>query len=211
MHTATEVGGDYFDFGVSEDNSLAVAVGDATGHGTSAGIMVAVMKGLFSTLGGDPDLTQFFSQCHRILRQMNLENMLMALTLLHLQQGRARALAAAMPPVYVFRAASRKLETIPVGGMFLGASIDLPFEEIAFQLWPDDTVLLMTDGLTDLLNEKDEALDFPRVLECFEKSAALAPRQIIECLVALGDEWRSGRPQNDDITLIVIRRKLGRQ
>jgi serine phosphatase RsbU (regulator of sigma subunit) len=207
MHPATEVGGDYFDFGESKDGSLVVAVGDATGHGTRAGIMVAVMKGLFSTLGEDPDLNSFFSHCNRILRKMNLENMLMAMTLIHLQAGRARASAAAMPPVFIFRSASGKVETIPVGGMFLGSCIDLPYDETSFQLAPGDVILLMTDGLTDLHNPADETLDFPRVLECFEKAAALPPRAIIEHLISLADEWRRSRPQNDDITLVVIRMK----
>ena len=207
MHPATEVGGDYFDFGESKDGSLVVAVGDATGHGTRAGIMVAVMKGLFSTLGEDPDLKGFLSQCDRILRNMNLESMLMAMTLIHLQQGRARASVAAMPPVFLFRSASGKVETIPVGGMFLGSCISLPYEEVSFDLSPGDVILLMTDGLVELHNPNDEMLDFPRVLECFEKAAALPPRVIIERLVALADDWRQGRPQNDDISLVVIRMK----
>lgn len=169
--------------------------------------MVAVMKGLFSTLGGDPDLTNFLVQCNRILRNMNLQNMLMALTLLHLQKGRARACAAAMPPIFIFRAESGRVETVPVGGMFLGSSIDLPYEETAFRLSTGDVLLLMTDGLTDLHDAQDETLDFPRVLECFEKSGKLPPKAIIDHLIALGDEWRGVHPQNDDITLIVIRMK----
>lgn len=207
MHPATEVGGDYFDFGESKDGSLVVAIGDATGHGTRAGIMVAVMKGLFSTLGEDPDLTGFLSQCDRILRNMNLENMLMAMTLIHLQGGRARASVAAMPPVFLFRSASGKVEAIPVGGMFLGSCISLPYDEVSFHLSPGDVILLMTDGLVELHNPNDEMLDFPRVLECFEKAATLPPREIIKRLIALADEWRQGRPQNDDISLVVIRMK----
>jgi sigma-B regulation protein RsbU (phosphoserine phosphatase) len=91
--------------------------------------------------------------------------------------------------------------------MFLGSCIDLPYDETSFQLAPGDVILLMTDGLTDLHNPADETLDFPRVLECFEKAAALPPRAIIEHLISLADEWRRSRPQNDDITLVVIRMK----
>jgi serine phosphatase RsbU (regulator of sigma subunit) len=207
MHTATEVGGDYFDFSLSEDGSLAVAVGDATGHGTRAGIMVAVMKGLFSTLGSHPDLTRFFHQCNRILCTMNLGNMLMAMTLLHLHKGRARAAAAAMPPVYVFRSASGRVETIEVGGMFLGSDLDLPYDERSFHLSPGDVVLLMTDGLAEVLNAHDEILDYRRVVECFEKAAALPPREIISRLVTEAEAWRQGHPQHDDITLVIIRMK----
>jgi phosphoserine phosphatase RsbU/P len=152
-------------------------------------------------------LTHFFAQCNRILRKMNLENMLMAMTLLHLQKGCARASAAAMPPVFLFRSASGRVETVTTGGMFLGSSIDLPYEETAFQLFPGDVMLLMTDGLTDLHNANDETLDYQRVLGCFANAATLEPKAIIERLVALGDGWRQNHPQNDDITLVVIRMK----
>jgi len=207
MRTASEVGGDYFDFGYSDDGALNVAVGDATGHGTRAGIMVAIMKGLFSTIGGDCDPTRFFTQCNRILCNMNLENMLMAMTLVHLRRGWARLSVAAMPPVLLFRSATGRVETVPIGGMFLGAPIDIPYEEAVLQISPGDVLLLMTDGLADLLNAKDENLDYPRVLECFEKSATLPPKAIIDNLLAQADEWRGSNPQQDDITLIVIRMK----
>jgi len=207
MRTASEVGGDYYDFGFSEDGALTVAVGDATGHGTRAGIMVAIMKGLFSSIGGESDPTRFFLRCNTILRKMNLENMLMAMTLVHLRDERARASAAAMPPVLHFRSASGKVETVPVGGTFLGAPIDLPYEEAAFQFSAGDVLLLMTDGLAEVLNAEDETLDYPRVRDCFEKAATLPPSAIIESLLAQGDAWRGNYPQHDDITLIVIRRK----
>ena len=46
LKTATEVGGDYYDFSEEADGTLTVAIGDATGHGLRAGIMVAVAKSL---------------------------------------------------------------------------------------------------------------------------------------------------------------------
>ncbi len=207
MRTASEVGGDYYDFGFSEDGALTVAVGDATGHGMRAGIMVAIMKGLFSTIGCGSDPKHFFVRCNRILRKMNLENMLMAMTLVRLKGGRARTSAAAMPPALLFRSASHQVETITVGGMFLGAGIDLPYEEAVFHFSPGDILLLMTDGLPELLNAEDETLDYPRVLESFEKVATLRPKDIIDNLLARGDEWRGNLPQHDDITLIAIRMK----
>ena len=48
MRTATEVGGDYYDFRLTPDGALVAAVGDATGHGATAGTMVTVVKSLFS-------------------------------------------------------------------------------------------------------------------------------------------------------------------
>ncbi len=62
MKTATEVGGDYYDFKVAADGTLNIALGDATGHGMQAGTMVTLMKGLFSADPGRMDITSFFRQ-----------------------------------------------------------------------------------------------------------------------------------------------------
>jgi hypothetical protein len=59
MRTASEVGGDYYDFHLGEDGMLTIAVGDATGHGLKAGTMVSVVKGLFVSLSYHPDIPTF--------------------------------------------------------------------------------------------------------------------------------------------------------
>ena len=61
MKTATEVGGDYYDFYLAEDGTLTVAIGDATGHGMQAGTMVASAKSLFRALGGGSDISRFLN------------------------------------------------------------------------------------------------------------------------------------------------------
>ena len=55
MKTATEVGGDYYDFHISGNNILTAVLGDATGHGMNAGMMVSVSKGLFQNLARQPE------------------------------------------------------------------------------------------------------------------------------------------------------------
>src|SRR5262245_9957749 len=72
MKTATEVGGDYYDFHLGEDGTLTVAVGDATGHGLKAGTMVTAVKSLFDTLACHPDIPHIFERLSRTLKRMNL-------------------------------------------------------------------------------------------------------------------------------------------
>ena len=56
MKTATEVGGDYYDFHVGVDGTLTIVLGDATGHGMRAGTMVTSAKSLFNSYGANPDI-----------------------------------------------------------------------------------------------------------------------------------------------------------
>ncbi len=207
MHTATEVGGDYFDFRSGTDGTLVVALGDATGHGTRAGIMVAVMKGLFSALGGTADIPDFFRGCHRIIRLMKLDNMMMAMTVLHLRNGQVRVAAAAMPPLLIYRAADSSVETLSLRGIFLGAGIELPFDEETFTVCSGDVLLLMTDGLPDLINERGELFELHRVRQCLAENGHDSPQDIVEHLVTEARAWRGEQAQNDDITLIAIRVK----
>ncbi len=84
MKTATEVGGDYYDFHLADNGSLTVAIGDATGHGMKAGTMVASIKSLFGTYDEGLDIPQFFSKCSSIIKGMKLGNLYMAMLLIRI-------------------------------------------------------------------------------------------------------------------------------
>lgn len=85
MRTASEVGGDYYDFLLDQDDTLTVAVGDATGHGMKAGTLVAVIKGLVHQLRSG-ELPRVFETISGVIRSMNLGNLYMSLTLLRIRQ-----------------------------------------------------------------------------------------------------------------------------
>ncbi|HPR62686.1 MAG TPA: two-component regulator propeller domain-containing protein [Thermoanaerobaculia bacterium] len=205
MQTASEVGGDYYDFHVCEDGSLTVAIGDATGHGTRSGIMVAIMKGLFSTLRGKTNLLEFMQQTNILLKTMRLENMWMALTLLRYKDGNVNLTSAGMPPVLIYKAAKETVTELLVEGMLLGVDFPVPHRDENFHLDPGDTILLMTDGFAELYSDEEEILDYPRAIRIFEEVADQSPGQIIEHLVNAGDEWRKERHQEDDITFVVLK------
>jgi serine phosphatase RsbU (regulator of sigma subunit) len=203
---ATEVGGDYYDFHLAKDGTLTIAIGDATGHGMKAGIMVATMKSLFTAAPFAADLVEFFHQSSRVLKQMNLGNLYMAMTLLRLKDDHLQVAGAGMPPLLIHRAASGSVEEILMRTMPLGAPAGFLYEQKSVPLFAGDTVLMMTDGYAELFNDKDEMLDYPSVTEYFEKAASHSPAGIIEHLLSAGEKWRQGRSQHDDITFVVLQK-----
>lgn len=205
MKTATEVGGDYYDYFVSEDETLTLAIGDATGHGMKAGIMVSIIKSLFISDSGKTDLSVFFQKGTHIIKQMNLGNLFMALMLVRVKDGRMTASSAGMPPILIYRKATDSVEDITLKGMPLGAVESFSYETIETDLAPGDTVLLMSDGLPELFNESNEILDYPLIVESFRRAGRESPEQIIRTLLSTGDNWRGDRKQEDDITLVVLR------
>src|SRR5207244_1146758 len=118
--TATEVGGDYYDFHVAPNGVLSVTIGDATGHGAKAGTMVTVIKTLFSGYSGEVSPAQFLHGAAETVKRMELGRMAMALLLARLEGGRMTVASAGMPPAYVHRHASGEVEEITIGATPLG-------------------------------------------------------------------------------------------
>lgn len=207
METATEVGGDYYDFHLARDGSLTVAIGDAIGHGMKAGIMVATMKSLFTALGGESEIPLFLNHTNRIINRMKMVNMYMAVQLLNIRDSKMSFSAAAMPPILIYRAKTKQVEEYLIEGLLLGTDLKFNYQLMEVELLQGDTILLMTDGLPESLNESDDMFGYTRVKELFAEAGNLPADAIIEFLVSAGVKWRAGRQQDDDITLLVLRLK----
>ncbi len=205
MFTATEVGGDYYDFDLSGDGTLTVAVGDATGHGLKAGTLVTATKSLFKALDGEAELPDALGRFGRALTRMNLRQLSLALMLARFKAGRLRLAVAGMPPVLVHRAASDQVESVIVEGMPLGSLTEFPYRQSELGLDSGDTVLMMSDGFPERLNHNDEMLGYDKVREAFARAAATAPQTIIDRLVADGEAWAGGKPAVDDTTFVVLK------
>ncbi len=206
MQTATEVGGDYYDFHLGEDGALTLAIGDATGHGARAGTMVTVVKSLFSAAAARLEPSRFLDEAAHAVRRMDLGRMAMALTLVRLHGSSLTVSAAGMPPLLLHRARTRHVEEVVIEGMPLGGlAFDYQERQLAFE--PGDTVLLMTDGFPELVNAAGDPLGYARAEACFAAAAAKAPEEIVADLLRAADEWTSGGTPNDDITFLVVRHR----
>jgi sigma-B regulation protein RsbU (phosphoserine phosphatase) len=206
MKTATEVGGDYYDFHVGADGALTIAIGDATGHGLKAGTVVAATKGLFKHLAGQADLVATLAQTSRALKQMNLRSLFMALTLVKLNGERLQCSVAGMPPILIYRAATQTIEEIPLRGAPLGGLSSYNYRQAELTLAVNDVALLLSDGLPERFNAAGEMFGYERVQELLLAHASAAPQNILERLLQASDEWAAGKLADDDMTLLALRR-----
>lgn len=205
MKTASEVGGDYYDFHLGEDGTLTIAVGDATGHGLKAGTMVTATKSLFDTLAYHPDITHIFDRLSRTLKRMNLRGLFMAMMIVKLRDNQLSASIAGMPPLLIFRATSGEVEEIAIRGIPLGGLSNYQYQQREVALACGDVVLLMSDGLPERFNAQQEMLDYAPIKQIFAEVHSLPSREIIQQLVALGERWADGQAQDDDITFVVVK------
>src|SRR5215475_5421627 len=207
MKTATEVGGDYYDFHVGADGTLTIAIGDATGHGLKAGTVVAATKSLFNHLAGQPDLVATLDQASRALKQMNLRSLFMALTLVKLKGDRLQCGVAGMPPILIYRAATGTIEEVPLRGAPLGGLSSYDYRRAELTLALNDTLLLLSDGLPERFNAAGAMFGYEAIKELLLAHASAPPQMIVERLLQAGDEWAAGNPAGDDMTFVALRRK----
>ncbi|MCK6626615.1 MAG: response regulator [Anaerolineae bacterium] len=211
--TASEVGGDYYDFFPQPNGKLFVAIGDATGHGVGSGLMVAMTKAsLMAT--EEAELTDLIKKINRVLtridlgRQLNMS--LMVLELVPSSNGNltVRASGGGIPPIYVLRPGGIAEEVL-ISGLPLGVMEEASYTLTEFTLNPPDTMLLMSDGLPETFNSKRELLGFKQLKSALHQFdvTRLSAEQILEQVMAVGDDWAAGYPLQDDVTLVTMKVK----
>ncbi len=205
MVTAAEVGGDYYDYLQAEDGALTVVVGDASGHGSRAGLFVSTMKALFVGTPPGDDLQALFRGFNRTLHALGHDQIYMALGLLSLKGPAVRFIAAAVPPLFVWRAAKGEVEVFTLPGMFLGTEFEIPWGEAELTLRAGDRLLLLSDGYLEQLAPSGERLEEERAVEYFREAAALpSPDALLDQMLSRLARWRSTVPQGDDVTLVLL-------
>jgi serine phosphatase RsbU (regulator of sigma subunit) len=207
MQTATEVGGDYYDFHVGMDGTLTVVIGDATGHGMKAGTIVSMIKALFASGGSRMDMKTFFNQSSDALKRIELGRLMMGFVMLKIKTNKLKFANAGMPPLFLYRKRLGEVEEIMKHAMPLGAIKDFPYEISELEISSGDTILLLSDGLPELKNERNQQYGYAQVKEKFKLAAKKSPDEIVEYLKNTASKWINGVEPDDDVTFVVIKVK----
>lgn len=205
MTTASEVGGDYYDYNQADDGTLTVILGDATGHGLQAGIVVFATKSLFQNLTDDSSIIDSLQIISRHLKDMNLQRLGMAMVMLKLKDNLLKVSSAGIPGLLIYHRADERIEEVEIPGMPLGYTTQFAYEEREVQLHSGDVVLLMSDGLIEQRNSDGEMLGFTRTREFFREVVDEPPAIICQHMAQRGARWAENRPQEDDITFVAFR------
>ena len=207
MKTATEVGGDYYDFHIGIDGALTVVVGDATGHGMKAGTMVTTTKSLFNVLAPNPNIVETFHEMTRCLKLMQMEKLSMCMTMIKIMGNKIQMSAAGMPPVFISKKESQSIEEHVMKGMPLGTFNNFPYSLIESNISSGDTILMMSDGFPELMNDSKEMFGYKQARNLFEEISGESPEDIITKLKNAGSEWTNDADPDDDVTFVVIKVK----
>jgi PAS domain S-box-containing protein len=205
MRNATEVGGDYYDFGIADDGALTIALGDATGHGLKAGILGATAKSYFHTLSKRSAPRDILETLSAAFRNLGLPSVYMCLLLLRIHDRQVSIVSAGMPSFLVRPRDGRAIQRVEVAGTPLGARRDPTFGGKVLDFDRGTTMLLFSDGLPELLDASDRELGYERIQARFAEAGNQPVAVLVASILALADEWRGDRPAEDDLTVMAVR------
>lgn len=209
--TASEVGGDYYDFFPQPNGKLFIAIGDATGHGVGSGLMVAMTKAsLLAT--EEAELTNLVTKINQVLtridlgRQLNMSLMVLEVSPPENGSITVRVSGGGIPPIYVLRPGG-VVEEVMISGLPLGVTEEAHYSLTEFTLNPTDTMLLMSDGLPETFNDRRELLGFKQLKKALRgfDVTRLSAQQILEGVMSIGDAWAAAYPLQDDVTLVTVK------
>ncbi len=207
--TANEVGGDYYDISILPDGRIAVVIGDASGHGIAAGLLMAIANATLKTaVEVDPAPDKVAQLLNSTLYRTGDRRAFMTLfyALLEPDTGSLQYVCAGHPFPLVVRPGVEVTE-LGTGALPLGMR---PHLELAVQrtaLGPGEAVVLFTDGLAEALNSQENAFGFSR-LEQLVRDGGRAGH-LHDSVVRAFKAHVGERAIADDVTLLVISRATG--
>ena len=205
IDTATEVGGDYYDFFEQNDGSIYLVTGDATGHGMTAGMMVSITKAGLHGIS-QPDTKDIMNQLNTVIKNIDLGQNRMALNIGHLKNGSVEFSSAGMPPLYMYNSKEKKLKEILQVGLPLGSLKAEDYKSDVYDFNSGDVMIFLSDGLPEATNVKGEMLGYEAVYNCMLDNIEQDPQTLLDTLSKLGTDWIRGTQLDDDITLMIVRK-----
>ena len=205
--TANEVGGDYYDFPQLPDGRVALLMGDASGHGIAAGLLMAIANATLKTaLDVDPEPTKVAALLNSALYRTGDRRAFLTLFYGLLQPGTGRMdFVCAGHPFPLLRRASGEVVELGHGNLPLGLRKTLELETDSVRIEEGDVLALFTDGLPEAISGPEgEAFGFQRMRSLLADAGSAA--RIHDRILMVFDQHTKSEPLKDDLTLVVVGR-----
>jgi len=208
---AQAVGGDYYDFLPLGEGRLGLAIGDVSGKGISAALMMASLQ---ASLRGqamlEPDnLTSLMKRLNHLVYGASSASRYATFFYAQYEAGTRRLTyvnAGHNPPFLVrMRQEASGVERLDLGGPVIGLMPDVPYEQASVALHPGDVILAYTDGVSEAMNLTNQEWGEQRLLDAAKSCLTLSAQQVIDRILKAADTFAADAPQYDDMTLVVIK------
>jgi phosphoserine phosphatase RsbU/P len=208
---ALGVGGDYYDVLALPQGHLGVAVGDVSGKGIAAALMMASLQ---ASLRGEAtrapeNLAVAISNINRLVYEASSANRYA--TFFYGQYDpvtrRFDYVNAGHNPPMLFHSANGQwtITRLDVGGTVVGLLETFPYEQGSVALAPGDLLVAFTDGISEAMNVADDEWGEDHMMKTIEGCNGLPAQEIMQRVFTAADAFVSGAKQHDDMTLVVLR------
>ena len=205
MTPAKEVGGDFYDFFLVDEDHLAMVMADVSGKGVPAALFMVITKTLIKNraqMGDSP--ADILYHVNNQLCDGNESDMFVTvwLAILELSTGKGIAANAGHEHPVLCRKGGRYELVVYRHSMAVAAMEDITFKEHGFELHPGDRIFVYTDGVPEATNAKNELFGTERMLEALNRDPSAAPEEQLKAVRESVDEFVGEAPQFDDMTML---------
>lgn len=207
-----EVGGDFYDFHDLDEDILGFAIGDASGHGLPAALVVRdVVTGLRMGIEKDLKIAHVFGKLNRVIHRSRLSSRFVSVFYGELEtDGNLVYLNAGHPPAILFfrhpKPGQPGDQELSVGGTVVGPLPEVRFRRGFARMRPGEVLVLVTDGILERPDPGGEFFGVERVRSLVREHLEASATEILDRLFGAADAHGEGRPWDDDATVVVVRR-----
>lgn len=204
-----EIGGDYYDFIERADGRMIVTLGDVSGKGTAAALLMSSLHAaVHGQASSHSSLVETVSAVNKYLAENIPSNRFVTLFYAELdpQTGALSFINAGHNPPLIVHAAGT-VENLSAGGLPLGIRADADYREGRTQLQFSDVLVIYSDGVSEAVNPQGEEFGTDRLYEVVSHNLNASAAGIRDRIEAALTKWAQGTPAADDITLVIVKRQ----
>ncbi len=210
---AFEVGGDFYTYGALDPSRMMICIGDISGKGVSAALIMSLTLSLLEDrMHHISDPGALITTLNRQLTprlQHNRMNAALLCMVIDIEQRSLSVANAGMIMPMILR--NDTIQQLDVGGLPVGSIDDLSYHTSDYPLYPDDLILLMSDGVVEAHNSDQELFGFARLEQTLhQRDAGITPEQLITTVITRVTHFMGQAKQHDDITIVVLQPNVAR-
>lgn len=209
---AEEVGGDFYDFHSFNGDMLGLSIGDASGHGLPAALLVRdIVTGMRMGIEKELKIAHVFEKLNRVIHRSRLSSRFVSVFYGELERdgNLVYVNAGHQPPILFFREPQPgkpcEME-LSVGGTVIGPLPEARFQRGFARVHPGEVLLMLTDGILERRDRAGEFFGLDRVRAIVREMQAQPATAILDRLFEAALAWGEGRPWEDDATIVVVKR-----
>ena len=209
--SATNIGGDYFDFYIENEDRVDLVIADVSGHNVSAALMMAVTRSVLKSLMQESiPVSEVLNRANRTLfEDLNRAGFFISIFLIRYNRKTKELTYAngGHHPVMWYRGKTREINQLDAEGLLLGVLPEVQFQEKSVTVKSKDILVMYTDGLVEIDSPEGVILGYDKLKSDIAHSAGESAKELGKLIFEGVQDFNHNTIQKDDLTLLVLKIK----